>query len=173
MSLPTYRDFKKDFAQSVQQPIAGLVTSPFIEYLGIRSVHAENGKSEVLLPLAAHHLNIWDIAHGGVTMTLLDLAMAGAARSVTNGATGLVTVEMKTNFMQPGNGTLRGLGRVLHQTAKLAYCEGELLDEQGRLVAKALGTFKYLYSTALKRRTSRDANNANNNLNTAVEDTQT
>jgi uncharacterized protein (TIGR00369 family) len=161
VNLPTYQDFKKDlekdFQHSVQQPIMGYARSPFIEYLGIRSVRAANGEAEVSLSLAPHHLNVWEIAHGGVTMTLLDLAMGGAVRSLANGATGVVTVEMKTNFMQPGNGTLRGLGRVLHQTAELAYCEGELLDEQDRLIAKALGTFKYLYGAALKRRTPRSA----------------
>jgi len=130
-------------------------SSPFVDYLGIKLVHAAEGKSEVVLPLGPHHLNTWDVVHGGVTMTLLDIALAHAARSLAQAETGLVTIEMKTNFMQPGTGSLRALGRVLHKTTTLAYCEGEVLDEQGRLIAKALGTFKYLRGLAVDRRVVR------------------
>ena len=47
-------------------------------------------------------MNTWSIAHGGVTMTLADIALAMAARSLTDDGIGVVTVEMKVNFMQPG-----------------------------------------------------------------------
>src|SRR5260364_216292 len=50
----------------------------------------------------------------------------------------------KTNFMQPGQGCLHALARVLHKTATLAYCEGEVRNPQKALIAKALGTFKYV-----------------------------
>jgi len=129
--------------------------SPFVDYLGIQLVQAEEGKSEVILPLGPHHLNTWDVAHGGVTMTLLDLALACAARSLAKPGTGLVTIEMKTSFMQPGTGPLRALGRVLHQSTTMAYCEGEVLDQHDRLIAKALGTFKYMRGLAVNRRVVR------------------
>ncbi|KAG0164049.1 hypothetical protein DFQ30_010580 [Apophysomyces sp. BC1015] len=122
--------------------------SPFVDHLGMRVVHAGDGHSEVALPLAALHLNTWDVAHGGVTMTLLDVGLALAARSLGSG-TGVVTVEMKTNFMQPGRGELRARARVLHRSPTMAYCEGEVHDSEGRFVAKALGTFKYLSALAI------------------------
>jgi len=136
-------------------PLGFLGQSPFVDYLGIKLVLAQDGKSEIALPLGPHHLNSWDVAHGGVTMTLLDIALACAARSLAEPETGLVTIEMKTNFMQPGTGSLRALGRVLHRTTTMAYCEGEVLDEQDRLIAKALGTFKYMRGLAVNRRVVR------------------
>jgi acyl-coenzyme A thioesterase PaaI-like protein len=58
------------------------LNSPFVEHLGVRVVRASDGESEVVLPLEPLHLNAWDVAHGGVTMTLLDVGLALAARSL-------------------------------------------------------------------------------------------
>ena len=56
---------------------------------------------------------------GGVLMTLLDVAMAHAARSVNRHlpdlGPGVVTVEMKTSFMRPGEGELRCHAKLLQQ----------------------------------------------------------
>ncbi|MDR5779398.1 PaaI family thioesterase [Caballeronia sp. LZ065] len=127
------------------------IESPFIDSLGVDLVRAQDGESEVCLPLRDTHLNTWGIAHGGVTMTLLDAALALAARSVAGDGIGVVTVEMKVNFMQPGRGELRGYGRVLHRSTTMAYCEGEVRDSEGHFVAKALGTFKYMKRLAVGR----------------------
>jgi uncharacterized protein (TIGR00369 family) len=132
-------------------PIAFPVDSPFIEHLGIRLVSAAHGEAEVVLSLDAHHLNAWDVAHGGVTMTLLDIGLGMAARSLATDGVGLVTVEMKTSFMQPGRGELRVLARVLHKSSTMAYCEGDVRDSHGNFVAKGLGTFKYLRRLAVGR----------------------
>jgi uncharacterized protein (TIGR00369 family) len=112
---------------------------------------AEDGASEVVLPLGANHMNTWGIAHGGVTMTLADVALAMAARSLAGDGVGVVTVEMKVNFMEPGRGELRAFGRVLHRSTTMAYCEGEIRDSEGHFVAKALGTFKYMRRLAVGR----------------------
>lgn len=127
------------------------IESPFVDTLGVRLVSARDGTSEVVLPLAAQHMNTWNIAHGGVTMTLSDVALAMAARSLTEDGVGVVTVEMKVNFMQPGRGELRAYGRVLHRSSTMAYCEGEVRDSAGNFVAKALGTFKYMKRLAVGR----------------------
>ena len=37
------------------------------------------GEAELRLDLAETHLNYWDVAHGGVLMTLMDVPMAHAA----------------------------------------------------------------------------------------------
>src|ERR1700733_4913876 len=76
---------------------------PFINDLGIEFVSAESGRAVVALDLAPRHLNGWSVAHGGVLMTLLDVAMAVAGRSLDPAAGVGVTVEMKTTFVQPAN----------------------------------------------------------------------
>src|ERR1700741_1444069 len=128
-----------------------VIESPFIDHLGVELVSAGDGASEVVLVLRPEHLNTWAVSHGGITMTLADVALAMAARSVAGDGMGVVTVEMKVNFMQPGRGELRATGRVLHRSTTMAYCEGEIRDSEGHFVAKALGTFKYMRRLAVGR----------------------
>ncbi len=118
---------------------------PFVEQLGFQLLRMDGGEAEISLALSDVHLNSWAVAHGGVLMTLLDVAMAHAARS--NGGPegpGVVTVEMKTSFMRPGEGQLLAKGKLLHRSTTLAFCEGSVLDEHGKLCAHSTGTFKYL-----------------------------
>jgi acyl-coenzyme A thioesterase PaaI-like protein len=53
---------------------------PFVEQLGFTLHKMENGESE--LPSPARPLNTFGVTHGGASMTLLDVTMAVAARSV-------------------------------------------------------------------------------------------
>lgn len=121
---------------------------PFVDLLGLRLLRAEAGESELALELRDELTNSWGVAHGGVVMTLLDVAMAIAARSTLRhadgDAPGVATVEMKTSFMQPAEGELRAHGRLVHRTATLAFCEGWLADDHGHRCAHASGTFKVL-----------------------------
>src|SRR3981189_2128075 len=119
---------------------------PFIKDLGVEFVSAANGRAMVALDLAPRHLNSWSVAHGGVLMTLLDVAMAVAGRSLDPAAGGGATVEMKTSFLQPANAGTRPLvsAHAFHRTSTMAFCDGEVRDTAERLIAKAMGTFKYL-----------------------------
>lgn len=125
-----------------------LVHIPFVEHLGFELLRFEKGEAEIAVPIVEALSNSWGVAHGGVTMTLLDVAMAHAARSPDETGiaepAGVVTVEMKTSFMRPGLGRLVGTGKRLHRTASLAFCEGSVHDAEGLLVAHATGTFKYM-----------------------------
>ena len=79
-------------------------------------------------------------------MSLLDVAMAIAGRSLNADAGGGVTVEMKTSFLQPAKAGARLMvsGFAYHRSMTMAFCEGEVRDGENRLIAKAMGTFKYL-----------------------------
>jgi uncharacterized protein (TIGR00369 family) len=118
---------------------------PFIEHLGFELLHMEAGEAELALVLRPELLNSWNVAHGGLLMTLLDVAMAHAARSFDGPqGPGVVTVEMKTSFMRPGEGRLHAKAKVLHRSTTLAFCEGSVSDDAGLLCAHATGCFKYL-----------------------------
>ena len=87
-----------------------LLTIPFLRHLGVQSVRYVPGDAVLRLPIEAHLENSFDMVHGGVTMTLLDVCMAMAARSVINESLavsasseshGVVTIEMKTSFLAP------------------------------------------------------------------------
>lgn len=129
-------------------PMPFPVKVPFVESLGIELHGFGDGHAELRVDLDEAHLNAWDVAHGGVVMTMLDVAMAMAARSAQgSGASidsGVATVEMKTTFMRPAEHRLRALAKVLHKTATLVFCEASLFDGDDQLCANATGTFKVL-----------------------------
>ena len=125
------------------------VRIPFVESLGFEFISFYGGAAEIAVTLRDELCNTWNVAHGGVTMTLLDVVMAHAARSpgqagIADATLGVVTIEMKTMFMRPGLGRLVGKGRLLHRSTALAFCEGSVFAADGSLVAHATGTFKYL-----------------------------
>ena len=123
---------------------------PFLKLLGVRCLSAEMGKGEILLALKPEHTNTWDVAHGGVLLTLMDVAMAVAARSGDPGDRSVVTVEMKNNFMQATNGVLRVKADTVRRTATMAFCEAKLYNDQGEICCMATGTFQFLKRLATK-----------------------
>ncbi|MDA8456207.1 PaaI family thioesterase [Acidovorax sp. GBBC 3334] len=120
------------------------VEIPFVSHLGFTLHRMEGGESELRYTAQAEHLNSFGVTHGGATMALIDVAMATAARSDVPADMGVVTVEMKTSFMQAARGPLVARGRLLHRTTALAFTEASVYDAEGRLCSHATGTFKYM-----------------------------
>jgi len=140
-------------------PLPFALDIPFVQALGMQLWRFDSGVAEIGLVVRPEMQNSWQVAHGGVVMTLLDVVMAHAARSVRDAADhatpGIVTVEMKTSFMRPATGELLATGHLLHRTKRMAFCEGSVRDASGALCAHATGTFKFL--RALKRGAEIDA----------------
>ncbi len=124
------------------EPELGVVI-PFVDHLGITLHHMAQGQSELHWIPQPEHLNSFGVAHGGASMTLLDATMAAAARSF-DPSFGVVTIEMKTTFMQAGEGPLIARGQLLHRTATMAFTQATVTDAQGRICTQATGTFKYM-----------------------------
>lgn len=137
------------------------VPIPFVAHLGLRLLKWQDGQAVLAFDPAPEHLNSFSVVHGGVGMTLLDVAMAHAARSVQPGDWGAITIEMKTSFMRAAVGPLRATGNLLHRTATLAFTEARIHDAQGQLCAHATGTFKYVKRLPV-------GNKGSQSLNTAV-----
>ncbi|MOA12920.1 hypothetical protein D3C78_1329450 [compost metagenome] len=87
-------------------------------------------------------MNYIDSFHGGVLMSVLDAAMAGAIRAVLPGCS-MVTIDMATHFMGSTSGEINAVGRVLRRTRTLCFCVAEIFDGAGELIASATGSFKY------------------------------
>lgn len=128
------------------------IPNPFLEQVGIVSEEMQDGKARISLVLHEQHMNSWQITHGGVLMTMLDVVMAMAGRSLHMDQKGVVTIEMKTSFLQPGGivgGMLEARAQAFHQSTTMCFCDGEIWSGD-KLVAKAMGTYKYLKSLKSK-----------------------
>lgn len=133
------------------------VEIPFVTHLGFELMLFDGGHSQIDYVPQPEHLNSFDVTHGGAVMTLLDVTMATAARSVTPDM-GVVTIEMKTSFMQPARGKLSGKGHLMHRTATMAFTEATIFDAEGRACAHATGTFKYVKRLATGPKSSNPLN---------------
>ncbi len=88
------------------------------------------------------HVGFKGVVHGGVVTTLLDEAMwwAIAARHRQN----TFTVQLKVEFKRPveHQGTYQVVGRVQEaKRGRVFTAQGEVLGEDGKLCARAEGTF--------------------------------
>jgi len=118
------------------------VQIPFAEHLQFQPRESAGGQAQIAYEARPEHLNSFGIVHGGAVMSLLDVAMSSAARSLEP-ELGMITIELKTSFMRPASGALLARGEVLHRTRKMAFVQGHVEDAQGLLCAHATGTFKY------------------------------
>ena len=114
---------------------------PFLEYLGAVPEFAANGRSRLSLELRRELSNSVGVAQGGLVMTLLDVAMAAAAWSVTNPQVGMATITQTTHFLRPSTGKLTVDGLLIKEGKSVYYCEATVIDSSGRITAKSSGTF--------------------------------
>lgn len=133
------------------------VDIPFVSLLGFELTKFEGGQSEIQYAPKPEHLNSFSVTHGGALMTLLDVSMATAARSQVP-EMGVVTIEMKTSFMQPAVGVLVAKGTLMHRTATMAFTQSTIFDGEGRACAHATGTFKFVKRLPTGARSVNDLN---------------
>ncbi|MDD2546190.1 MAG: PaaI family thioesterase [Burkholderiaceae bacterium] len=116
----------------------------FNHLLGLQREFAENGVARLSLQARQELTNNFGVVHGGVLMSMLDSAMSSAALSATGFQKAVVTIDMNTAFQKPGRGRL-----VAHASAQgggksVCFCEARIVDEDGEVVARAMGTFRYV-----------------------------
>ena len=103
-------------------------SGPF--YLG----KGDNGETIVALEVSQSHCNSGLVAHGGLIMTLADLAVCHEA--VKNlGNLRALTVSLTANFLKPAKkGTiLKAFPEVSHRTKRTAFAEAYILADDEKV----------------------------------------
>ena len=54
-----------------------------------------------------------------------------------------MTIDIHAAFMSPATGRLTATGRATGGGRSVCFCEADVADADGRLVARAMGTFRY------------------------------
>jgi uncharacterized protein (TIGR00369 family) len=81
--------------------------------------------------------------HGGVIMSLLDVALCTAARTLHPDSIGVITIDLSTSFIGGGSGArLIAEARVLKDARTMSFVEAEARNADGSLVAKAMATVR-------------------------------
>ncbi len=121
-----------------------------VEYLGV-----VDGAYALELALRPDHRSRAERAHGGVLFSLLDTCLGRAIIEHLPEGRGCATVELKINYFRPvQRGRIRATGRMREMTRRLAYAEGEIVNEAGKVLARANGTF-FLTETMTQRERER------------------
>jgi uncharacterized protein (TIGR00369 family) len=81
------------------------------------------------------------VVQGGVITQIADAAMGMSLATLQEDGMWNTTIELKINFIRPVvKGRLRAVGRVIEMKQTLLFSEADVLDDQGRLVARAWST---------------------------------
>ncbi len=116
---------------------------PFVSHLKILTEALGEGSARLSLPIEPHLTNSIGTVHGGVIMSLLDVALCTAARTLHPDSLGVITIDMSTSFIGGGSGArLLAEARVLKNGRTMIFVEGEANNEDGSLVAKAMATVR-------------------------------
>jgi len=128
-----------EFAREYQKRI------PFLSHLKILTEALDKGSARLSLPVEGHLTNSLGSVHGGVIMSLLDVALCTAARTLHPESVGVITISMSTSFIDAGSGArLYADARVLKDGRSMSFVEAEATNEDGTLVAKAVATVRVL-----------------------------
>jgi uncharacterized protein (TIGR00369 family) len=113
--------------------------------LGIRCVGVSEGEVSAELMPREDLENMGGIIHGGVLAALLDTVMALHTR--LSAGQKFATIDLKVNYLRPlsrASGVMRGTGRVINASRRIAYVEGEIRDSSAALAVHAVGNFALL-----------------------------
>jgi uncharacterized protein (TIGR00369 family) len=129
--------------QNVRRAAEMLKAKPdgWMATLGARISEAEPGRVVLELEAGPQHRHGGGVVQGGVIAQIADAAMGMSLGTLQEDGLWNTTIDLKINFIRPViSGRIRAVGRVVEMKQTLFFSEAEVLDEQGRLVARASST---------------------------------
>jgi len=129
--------------RNVKRAAALLAARPdgWMATLGARIAEAEPGRVVLELPVGPQHRHGEGVVQGGVITQIADAAMGITLATLQEDGMWNTTIELKINFLRPViEGRLRAIGRVVEIKQTLMFGEADVIDEKGRLVARASST---------------------------------
>jgi uncharacterized protein (TIGR00369 family) len=112
-------------------------------HLGLEVVTADEGTVELAWTPPAHLCNPGGIVHGGYIGVALDDGAGLGAASVGDRFWPMLTMDLRIEFLRPVKPGLRHrvLGTSVHAGRTRAVADARVEDPDGRLVARAAGSF--------------------------------
>ena len=96
---------KLEFAREYQKKI------PYVQHLRIQTDELGAGAARLSVPIEPHLTNSLGTAHGGVIMSLLDVALCTAARTLHPESIGVITIDLSVSFIGGACRRARSQGR--------------------------------------------------------------
>lgn len=131
------------FAKEGQVSYFGLHI-PYLEHLGIEPVEIGEDFAVTRLARRTEVINSRGHIHGGALLSMLDFTLSAAGRSHDPLGTGVATIDLSSSFLLPGDSDLVCRARCIRRGSSICFCEGEILNASGQVVAKAMASFKMI-----------------------------
>jgi uncharacterized protein (TIGR00369 family) len=114
------------FRERVRESFA---RQPFINFIGGELGRVEAGAVDIALPFNASLAQQHGYVHGGVITAIADAAAGYAALTLAPVGSGVLTTELKVNFLRPaGEGRLEARGRVLKPGRTLRVVQSDVFE---------------------------------------------
>ncbi|MFQ5650106.1 MAG: PaaI family thioesterase [bacterium] len=118
--------------------------NPFGDLIGLSFSRTQKGTSRCTLEVDKKLLNPHNLVHGGVIYAMADTGMGVALYGDLDENESCATIEIKIMYFKSvTSGAITCESTVLHRSKRIAIIESEISNE-GRLIAKATGTFYVL-----------------------------
>jgi uncharacterized protein (TIGR00369 family) len=126
---------------------------PVATLIGFTLTAIEPGRAVLELSADARHANPMGTVHGGILCDVADAAMGMAYASTLDEGESFTTLELKINFLKPvWAGKLVATGRIVKGGRTVGLVECDIVDDKGRLVARATSTYMTLRGDEAKGR---------------------
>ena len=112
--------------------------APVARLIGFDAKEIADGHAVITLAARRQHANPMRTLHGGSLCHIADAAMGMALASTIAPDKSFATIELKINFFhRVCEARLRAEGKVVRRGNTIGYLECEIMDEGGRVIAKA------------------------------------
>lgn len=142
-SLRSLFDMAKEGGLDVQEEMQKAMEwdSELWRTVGYSVVKVGGGEAELAFPYGKAITRRGGIVHGGIAMYTLD-NVCGIAVMTVNTGLDQVTMELKINFLEPmKKGPFTARAKVVRAGGTVAVAEGEIVDADGRVCAKGMGSW--------------------------------
>lgn len=121
---------------------------PCLETLGdghVVEVDPQAGTAVMAFTMTPAFCHSGTVVQGGFVTGMLDAAMAHAALAARGMADNPLSLELKVSFLETARpGPYRAYGRMVRMGRSIGFSEAELIDAEGRKVAVASSTFRFV-----------------------------
>lgn len=115
---------------------------PFMHHIGLQSIGLEGNCCRTRLKLTRELVNSRGDIHGGALMSALDFTFSVVARAHDPLNMGAATIDMSTHFYEPAKSNVEIIAACKRRGKSIAFCEGEVRDGHGTVLAVARAVFK-------------------------------
>lgn len=117
--------------------------NPFLGFMGMRLEELkEDGYARFTMPIRDEFMQGDGVMQGGLIVAMADETMAHAAMTLLQPHEGIVTIELKNNFIAPAqSGKLSAEATIFKKGRSIVVGDCVVTNGEGRLIARSSATF--------------------------------